>query len=245
MKVIIPAAGQGTRLRPLTDECPKCMVQLEGKPIIKHQLDLFDKKGLDNINIITGYMGDKIDYPGIKKHYNPKFESTNMVYSIFCAEEEMNDDLIISYGDIVYNEEVLQKLLESKAPISVVVDKGWKKFWEARMEDPLEDAETLKIDEKGNIKELGKKPKSYNDIEGQYIGLMKFSKTSLEEIKKYYHSLDKEAVYDGKDYENMYMTSLLQQIADNLIPLTPIYIENGWLEIDAPEDLKYYSFVNV
>ncbi|MBU1674081.1 phosphocholine cytidylyltransferase family protein [Patescibacteria group bacterium] len=243
MKVIIPAAGQGTRLRPLTDDRPKCMVELEGKPIIEHQLEVFKEKGIDDVNVITGYMEEKIDYPGIKKFRNPDYETTNMVSSIFCAEEVMDDDLIISYGDIVYNGEVLEKLLSSQAPISVVVDKNWRECWEARMDDPLSDAETLKIDESGNIKELGKKPKSYDDIEGQYIGLMKFSGEAIKDIKKYYHSLDKNAEYDGKDFDNMYMTSFLQQIADNLMPLTPVYINNGWLEIDAPEDLDYYKFV--
>ena len=111
------------------------------------------------------------------------------------------------------------------------------------MDDPLRDAETLKIDENGYIKELGKKPKSYDEIEGQYIGLVKIRKDIAPKIKEYYEQLDKSTMYDGKDYENMYMTSFLQMIADNLYPLFPVYIQNGWIEIDEPSDLEYSKFL--
>lgn len=244
MKVIILAAGQGTRLRPLTDNKPKCMVELQGKPLIEHQIETLRKNGVEDIHIATGYLESKIDFKNTTKHFNPKFASTNMVYTLFCAEEAMkDDDLLIAYGDIVFNDEVLQKVILSGSDISVVVDKKWKKYWSARMENPLEDAETLKINEDGNIKELGKKPNSYDEIEGQYIGLIKIKQTMLPKFKEYYKGLDKEKVYDGKDYENMFMTSFLQMIADNLSPLSPVYIQNGWMEVDAPSDLEFHSFL--
>ena len=75
------------------------------------------------------------------------------------------------------------------------------------MENPLEDAETLKIDKNGNIKELGKKPSNFDDIEGQYIGLIKVKQGILNHFKEFYKNLDKNTTYDGKDYENMFMTS--------------------------------------
>ena len=95
----------------------------------------------------------------------------------------------------------------------------------------------ISIDKSGNIKELGKKPNSYDHIEGQYIGLIKIKKDVTKQIKEFYKNLDKAILYDGKDYNNMYMTSFLQMIADNLIPLTPVYIKNGWMEVDEPSDL--------
>ena len=86
----------------------------------------------------------------------------------------------------------LQSILKSEADISVVIDKDWRKYWSARMENPLEDAETLKINEEGTIKELGKKPTSYDEIEGQYIGLIKIKQSMLPKFKDYYKGLDKE-----------------------------------------------------
>ena len=244
MKVIILAAGQGTRLRPLTDTRPKCMVELQGKPLIQHQIETLRKNGVEDIHIATGYLENKIDFENTTKHFNPKYASTNMVHTLFCAEEAMeNDDLLITYGDIIFNDNVLQSILKSEADISVVVDKDWRKYWSARMENPLEDAETLKISENGTIKELGKKPTSYDDIEGQYIGLIKIKQSMLPKFKAYYKGLDKEKIYDGKDYKNMFMTSFLQMIADNLSPLKPVYIKNGWMEVDEPSDLEFYDFL--
>jgi len=245
MRVIILAAGQGTRLRPLTNDKPKCMVELNGKPLIEYQLELFNRFDIKDVNVVTGYLENKINFKNVKKYYNPKFDSTNMVSTLFCAGELFNgeDDLLISYGDIVYNDSVFSAIQKSSERMNVVVDKNWREYWEARMDDPLRDVETLKIDNNGYIKELGKKPNSYDDIEGQYIGLIKIRKDAVKKIKSYYQNLDKDALYDGKDYGNMYMTSFLQMIADNLMPLTPVYINNGWIEVDEPTDLRYGGFL--
>ena len=109
------------------------------------------------------------------------------------------------------------------------------------MEDPLKDAETMKIGKDGNIIELGKKPTSYNDIEGQYIGLIKIKKEALQKIIQFYKSLDREVFYDGKNFNNMYMTSFIQLLIDKVMPVKPVFIEGGWLEIDTVEDLHNYK----
>ncbi len=246
MRIIILAAGQGTRLKHLTHDRPKCMVKLNGKPIIEHQLDLFNKFNLKDLNVVTGYLNNKINFANLTKFYNPKFDSTNMVSSLFCANELFNgeEDILISYGDIIYNQNVLKAVIDSNDPINVVVDKNWRTYWELRMDNPLLDAETLKIDDRGFIKEIGKKPNNYSDIEGQYIGLVKIRKDVTVEVKNYHKKLDRNILYDGKDMNNMYMTTFLQLIADNLIPLTPVFINSGWIEIDEPKDLEFGSFLN-
>ena len=244
MKVIILAAGQGTRLRPLTDHRPKCMVELLGQPLIKHQLDVLTKNDIKDIYVATGYLEDKIDFLEVTgKFFNPEYTKTNMVVSLFKALPIMKgDDLLITYGDIVYRQEVLQKVMQDDSEIGVVVDKQWKNYWQARMEDPLSDAETLKIDASGNIIELGKKASSYDEIEGQFIGMIKIRKDFVSKFISFYKSLDREKIYDGNNFDNMYMTSFLQQITDELTPLKPIYINNGWMEIDEPNDLKHTGF---
>lgn len=149
----------------------------------------------------------------------------------------MDDDLIISYADIVYKKEILKKLIESKEDFSVVVDRNWKELWSQRMGNPLEDAETLKIRE-NKIIELGKKPKFYNEIEGQYIGLIKISKNVLTKVIDFYNNLDKNKLYDGKDFNNMYMTSFIQLVIDKLMEVKPVFIDGGWVELDTIEDLS-------
>ena len=186
MKAIIVAAGEGIRLRPYTQNCPKCMVPFNKKPIIDYIIDVMHACNLKDIVIVNGYKKQVLEKhfrdKSIKFYTNEEFDSTNMVTTLFCAEEEMNDDIIISYSDIIYSARALQSLLVSSSDFSVVVDKDWKKLWEVRMDNPLADAETMKLDGQGNIIELGKRPKSCNEIEGQYIGLIKISRNVISKV---------------------------------------------------------------
>ena len=241
MKMIILAAGQGKRLRPLTDNIPKCMVKYKNKPIIDHILQAAKSCGIEEIAIVTGYkknvLEEHLKKTKISFYTNKKFDSTNMVNTLFCAKEFMNDDLIISYADIVYSDLILKKLIQFKDDFGIIIDRKWKELWLKRMFNPLDDAETLKI-KNGKIIELGKKPKNYMEIEGQYIGLIKVAKRKLKSIFKIYNSLDRDVIYDGKDFQNMYMTSLIQILINNSLKVKPIYIDGGWVEIDSPNDLK-------
>jgi len=247
MKVIILAAGEGKRLQPLTNNLPKCMVELNGKPILYHQIECLRRNGIIDINVCVGYARNKINCDSVKYYYNPEFSKTNMVYTLFCAKELLNsdDDILISYGDIVYNDKVLNTIVNDKSKIGVVVDRNWFDYWSERMENPLDDAETLKIDEQGYIYELGKKPTSYDEIEGQYVGLIKFRAGIISSITNLYETLDRNLMYDGKDFNNMYMTTFLQLISNNVTPLTPVYINNGWIEIDTPSDLLLTKYLKI
>jgi L-glutamine-phosphate cytidylyltransferase len=247
MKAIILAAGQGTRLRPLTDDRPKCMVEYKGKSIITTILETMHNCGIEDIAIVGGY---KID---VLKEYlkdqtivffeNKVYEKTNMVSTFFCAEEWMDDDLIISYADIMYTDSILQMVLSEPSPISTSVDLEWLELWKHRMDDPLSDAETMKLDDIGNIMELGKKPKSYDEIQGQYMGLIKIKKELVREIVEFYATLSRDAMYDGKTFEQMYMTSFLQMIIDHITPIKAVLVRGGWIEIDCIQDMESEMFI--
>lgn len=234
---------------PLTADKPKCMVEYRGKPLVDYLVETFQNAGIDQTIIINGYKSDVLENhfssDEVTFRRNPDFETTNMVATLFCAEDDFDDDLIISYGDIIYKKNVLEELIASNAEISVVIDKDWESLWRLRMEDPLADAETLKLDAGGNIIELGKKPQSADEIQGQYIGLIKISKSAVAKVRNFYHGLDKSAIYDGKDYDNMFMTSFLQLIIDRLSPVKAVPINGGWIEIDSLEDLKAYESAGI
>ncbi len=248
MKMIIVAAGKGMRLKPLTNDRPKCMVEYNKKPIIDYILDAANHCNINEIAVVDGYkkevLEDYLKKRGCTFFTNEDFDSTNMVVSLFHAKEFMNDDLIISYSDIVYKPAILEKLMKSTADFSVVVDNKWRELWALRMDSPLEDAETMKI-KNGNIVELGKKASSYDEIEGQYIGLMKISKSALSKLILFYEALDKSKIYDGKDFNNMYMTSLIQMVIDNIMEVTPVFINGGWIEIDSVDDIDAYNRIGI
>src|SRR6185436_13431111 len=107
MKVIVLAAGQGIRLRPLTDQVPKCMVPFRGKPILVHLLEILRKGGVDDVTVVTGYRADAVAALGVPTRHNPDFASTNMVGSLFCAEDLLEgDDVLVVYGDILFRPSV-------------------------------------------------------------------------------------------------------------------------------------------
>lgn len=249
MKIIILAAGQGTRLRPLTDNKPKCMVELHGKPLLHHQLETLEKCGVEkqNIALVAGYLQEALIAPGIKQYRNDDYDKTNMVGTLFAAEDCMqeDEDLIISYGDIVYTPEVFNKLLTTQGELVIAADLDWYKLWKLRMDNPLDDAETFKMTDTGKVLELGKKPQTQADAEAQYIGLIKIAGNKVKDFIQHYKNMDKAATYDGKDYANMYMTSLLQHLIDNGWHAQAALINNGWLEVDSLEDLEAYKSIQL
>ena len=239
MKAIILAAGQGTRLRPLTDDKPKCLVELAGKPLLEHQLATLRAGGVDDIHIVGGYRADQLQRPGITLHINECFAETNMVTTLFAAEAVMTGerDLIIAYGDIVYEPRVLAALQAVDAPITLAVDREWRRYWAARMDDPLSDAETLKLTDGDRVVELGKKPQSYEDIQGQYTGLIKIRADHVARLPDVWRAMDHDAIYDGKDFDNMYMTSFIQHLIDSGWEARAALIDNSWAEVDCESDL--------
>lgn len=248
MNAIILAAGFGSRLMPLTKDKPKCMVEYFGQKIIDYEIKALKLAGVSEIAVVGGYLNDVLrsylDKFDIKYFYiNENYDKSNMVSTLFCAKDFLlkcikeKQDLIISYADIVYFEDCVKKLMQSKEELAIVVDKSWQKLWQKRFISPLEDAETLKISN-GKIKELGKKAKSYDEIEAQYIGLFKISHDFLSKVMNFYENLDKNQIYDGKDFDNMYMTSFLQAIINKFDNAKAVEINGNWCEIDFMSDLS-------
>jgi len=241
MKGIILAAGQGTRLRPLTDDRPKCMVEYRSVPLIDRIIDTLGSCGVSPLVIVAGYRAEVLEKHVRMRHariiVNSDFDSTNMVHSLFCADAELTGDALISYSDIIYKQEVLQSLLDCPADLAITIDTEWLALWQLRMDDPLADAETLQLDCNGCVLDLGRKPNSLDEIQGQYMGLIKISERIWDQVKAIYHGLDRQTLYDGKSFRQMYMTSFLRELIQSGIACQSVPIQRGWLEIDAPSDL--------
>tara|TARA_Y100001970_G_scaffold237991_1_gene298895 strand:- start:597 stop:1379 length:783 start_codon:yes stop_codon:yes gene_type:complete len=245
MKSIILAAGKGARMGDKTKDCPKSLIKLNNIPIIERQIAILKKAGIYDITLITGFMKNKFNYLGLPQIFNSDYNSTNMVQSLYCAKDYFNGEhnLIISYGDIVYEKVVISKLISYSDEISVVIDKSWQKLWEIRMEDILSDVETLKLDKDNFIIEIGGKPKRINEIEGQYIGLFMIPKKDAPYFFKFYESLISKSLNSEEinEVRNIPMTSYLKLLIKNNIKLNAVFIHNSWLEIDTSNDLDLYQ----
>ncbi|MFW5950379.1 MAG: NTP transferase domain-containing protein [archaeon] len=233
MKAIHLAAGQGTRLRPITDDRPKPLVELGGMSLLERNIATLRTAGVEDQVVVTGYEAERIEELGYETVHNAVYDETEMVYSLFCAADQFPErtDLIISYGDIVYEKSVVDALLRCDAPICVVVDLAWRDLWERRFEDPLEDAETLRI-ENGTVTEIGAEPDGYHEIDGQYTGLIKIRDDHVDRFIDAYETLDRESIH---------MTWFLQHLIDEGWDVAPVAVDGGWLEVDTIADLETYQ----
>jgi choline kinase len=236
IKVIILAAGEGRRLRPYTLDRPKCLVEVGGRSLLDRQLDVLRSRGLDRIVVVGGYCAEKLQRPDFDLRLNTRYAETNMVWTLFAAEDEMEGELIVAYGDIVYSGVNLDLLLASKADIAVAVDKDWESYWRARSDDPLSDAESLKLDEDGRILELGQRPRCIEEIQAQYMGLMKFSAKGLACLKDVFREAKSNKNLRGKLPERAYMTDLIQLVIDHGFRVDAVPVYGGWIEIDTVAD---------
>ena len=238
MRAIILAAGQGQRLMPYTRAVPKCLVELAGRPLLLHQIQALAAAGIDDVHIVTGYRADKIAALGFHTIRNPLFAKTNMVASLMCAADLMDgtDDVLIGYSDIVYEPRLIREIQVCNSCLATVVDRQWRRLWEARFDDPLADAETLRLDVDGGIVDIGRRPESYDEIEGQYVGLTKVAASHARGLVDFHHSIAEA----GMDVAQMDMTGFLQLLLAAGWPLQGALVRGGWLEVDSASDLELY-----
>jgi len=242
MKAIILAAGEGSRLGKLCRDRPKCLVKIEENTLLEIQLNILHACGIDDISVVRGYEGDKIDIPGLKYYDNPDYAETNMLYSLFSAREELSGELLILYSDIIYEEQVIRRLLESTHDISVGVMVNWKESIRQRDKIALEDLEMAYFDAENRIEEIGKCRTEEYETQGQFIGIVKCSQRGTEILKRNYDRVNK--IYSGKPFrqikvfEKAWLTDLFQEMTELGVPLYCVIIERGWMEIDTPEDYE-------
>ena len=236
MKAIILAAGKGTRLMPFTTNKPKCLVSINNKCLIDHQINVLKSRNIKDITIVTGYLGYQLTGKG-RIIMNKNYEETNMIYSLHCAIDEIRGETLITYGDIVYSAQLLDLLIRDKHNISVPIDIHWKDYWMSRFENPLEDVESLQLTDDGNIKTIGQKVSNVEEIEGQYMGIVKLSQSGSLLFKNYLEKCFKEGYIGNTQIRNAYLTDLMHELSQQ----TDIYgLKNKWpwIEIDNCKDLK-------
>lgn len=245
MRAVILAAGEGTRLRPHTNDRPKCLVELAGRPLLAWQLDALHAARVTDVTIVTGYRADQITV-GTRRVHNDRYDDTNMVASLMCARAAFDgtDDVLVAYGDIVYEPRLVTALVESDARVGVLVDRAWRSLWELRMDDPLSDAETLRVDDRGRLRELGRVPSSYADIEGQYVGLIRVAADEAPTWPQRFDALNPAGPYEGRDRDHMFMTAFIQILIDADVPVDAVMVDGGWLEVDTCEDLDMYRVLH-
>jgi len=242
MKAIIIAAGKGSRLKHYTEDLPKCMLKFGGKTLLERQTEALKANGITDISIIKGYKEEKINYPGFKYYMNDRYEHNNILNSLFCAEKEMDSDVIVSYSDILYERQVISRLSESENDISIVVDIDWKGYYDDRKDHPIHEAENVIFDSNNKVVEIGKILTKKHDVHGEFIGMMKLTKRGADIFKRHF-TRARELFWNkpfmrAATFQKAYLTDMIQDMVDMGVDINCVIIERGWKEIDTVEDYE-------
>jgi phosphoenolpyruvate phosphomutase len=227
MKAIILASGIGKRLQPLTNDIPKPMIKLNKKTIIERQIDSFLKNKIKDIVITTGPYEEKFQYFLMQKYnnlkikfvYNPQYDTTNYIYSLWLTKDHIDDDIILIHGDLVFEEKLLEKIVECKDNVVLVnkqIDKHNKDF-----KAVIENEKVTKI----GVNYLSKN--AYSSIP--------FYKFSKKDFIIWIDAIEDEVKNGNLD---IYAEDALNKISDE-ITLKPLYFKDETcMEIDTMRDLE-------
>ena len=242
MNAIILAAGMSSRLRPVTSDKPKCMLKLFNETILERQIKIFRNYNINDITIVTGYRSEVIDISNVNYVKNENYETTNINESLFCALEPSNGPILVTYSDIVFEQKIIQRMLEITDGIRLAVDLDWKKHYQNRTMHTLSEAENVLV-ENGRILQIRKNiPKSsQNQQIGEFLGIMTLSSDHVKILLDRYSYLKNNHIgtfHNSSSLSNAYITDMLQEIINYGINVNPVFTQGRWCEIDTPEDLK-------
>ena len=243
MKAIIVGAGRGIRLMPETRSYPKCMMDgLGGRRVLDWILDAFSRNGIGDISFIGGYHMDKIvaAYPGLRYYTNSDWAENNILESLLCAAPELDADCLVSYSDIVFEPEVVEKLLGSPAENALVVDRDWRKRYQGRTDHGEEAAEKVVV-EQGLVRSLGKHIPGPG-THGEFIGLVRLCGDTARGLRRLYEELRPKywdrPFQQAATIRQAYLTDMFQELIDRGSSFASVDIEGGWAELDTPQDLS-------
>jgi len=233
MKAVILAAGQGTRIRAVHGEHPKCLINVDGKTILDHQIEGLAGAGIHEIGIVVGYekqqiirhvqnrFGDRPS-PTIEFIENPAFALTNNIYSLWLAREWVGGDgFVCLNADVIFDPKILNSALKTDSLASMIVDREWRD-------------ETMKvIISDGRVLRMSKKI-SKQEFSGTYIGITLFDQA----VNARFFAKMQDLVEAGRinDFFNVAVQELVDEglrVGFTMTAGTP------WAEIDDPLDLTF------
>lgn len=240
MKIIFIAAGSSTRLGTKTLNFPKGLIKINNNSIIGTQLELFNKS--DDIVIITGPNADKFNFKNVTYINDTNHKKHDVLGSLMVAKSHMNNEIVTTYSDIIFDEKILNSIMEFKGDIGIAVELNWEKRYINRDQHPKSEADNVII-HNGEILKIKKNISESKDdqIIGEFIGLMKLSKEGAKIFKNKYSELEK--THEGKFHnapslERAYLTDMLQELINSGLKISPIIINGSWCEIDTPQDIE-------
>lgn len=229
MKSLILAAGPGSRIPEISKTKPKCLIKIKDKTILGRQIHLMRKNNITEIGIVRGFKKNQIKFEKIKYFYNKNYKKNEQLDSLMTAKNFLRSDIIITFSDIIYDEQILSALIENKSEFVISVDTNWRKRYIDRTDHPYSQADKVFIN-KGKVIEIGKKI-SLKKTNGEFLGMLKLSKSFCKIFLKEYKLLRKKK-------STMQIHSFIQHLIKKNIAVNVSYAKGKYMEIDTFNDFQ-------
>ena len=241
MKAIILSAGYGSRLGDLTKKSHKSLVDVNGKSIIQRQIETFRNNGIKEIIVIVGPNKDKFQLNNIECVIDKNFHEHEQLGSLMTARKYFQNDLVISFGDVIVDNNIIKQIIESTYDIGIAIDLKWEKNYENRTQHPKSEADLALI--KSN--KLTKIKKNLNLIEdhqlGEFLGIIKLNDIGSKKFLDIFERLNSShegKFHDASSFQKAYLTDMIDELIQTNEVVNPIFIDGVWFEIDTIEDLE-------
>jgi phosphoenolpyruvate phosphomutase len=235
VSAVVLAASKGD-FGDLVAHRPKAMLPVRGKPILRWHADAFRRQGIRHIAVVRGYCKDAVDLPDIQYFDNDAYATTGEVCSLYAARDYLQGEIVIAYGDIVFDDFILRNLLSQTADINIAVDGGWKlrKRTDARRDLVVTEGEHDPL-EMGwcRLRQIGQDA-PVDDATGEWIGLLYLRAAGTDRLVKLLDELAKEG---GAEYMTGDLSYLFRSLVDAGEIVNVVHTFGHWYDLDDRKDL--------
>jgi len=235
-RAIVLAATRGEGFASLTDDRPKVMLPIAGKPLLRHLVDKLKKRGIDDITVVAGYKAEAIDVGGIRVLLNEAHSTTGELSSLVCASAYCTEDFVLVYGDVLFRSYILRDLLECEAPVTVVIDSNQP----ANSSEPADFAWCSEADDRsswGQAVQLRRISSGGERDElpphGRWIGLVRFRGVGREWLVNALAALRQR-----DDFSTLGVPDLINHLIGQGQPVQVWYVHGHWLDVNSVRDLE-------
>jgi choline kinase len=243
MRPVVIGAGRGRRLGPETDDIPKALVPVMGRPMLDWILDALGAAGFARKDVvyICGYRGEVVRarYPEFSFVENREWERNNVLASLMCAREHLREGFVSTYADIVYRGSTVKRLVAAPHALVLACDVDWRRRYVDRSLHPETDAEKLRA-EGDRVVEVSRRIPS-DRAAGEFIGVAKATAQGARDVFAAYD--DARAAFQGKTwresrtFEGAYLIDCVQTMIEAGADFRRVDTNGGYMEIDTGEDL--------
>lgn len=244
MRPVIIGAGRGSRLQHRTQEIPKTLVEVMGRPMLDWILDALAAGGFSRRDVvfISGYAEHVVRarYPELTFVRNENWEHNNILASLLCARDYLTEGFVATYADIVYEPGIVQRLVAAPEDLVLGCDTAYRRRYVNRTQHPETDAEKLSAEGR-RVTALSRRISSEH-AQGEFIGVLKATPAGASTLVG---GFDRAAQLfaggeyrEGRSFERAYLIDLLAELLEAGVPMYRENTAGGYMEIDTLEDLS-------